>query len=111
MALPSGSTVTCNQGTYSPGKGRLCVVIDWGCLAVGDPAFDVMAAWLYLPSEARDVFREALRVDEPTWVRARDLALSVGLIALPYYERSNPVLANIARRAISEAITDHRAGR
>jgi len=90
-------------------EGRLSAVIDFGCLGVGDPAYDVMAAWLYLSAETRAVFRAALSVDDATWVRGRGLALSVGLIALPYYQRTNPVLAGIARRAIDEALADHSA--
>lgn len=65
-----------------------------------------MAAWLYLPAETRDLFRAALSVDDATWVRGRGWALSVGLIALPYYQNTNPVLAGIARRAIAEALAD-----
>ena len=42
-------------------EGRLSAVIDFGCLGVGDPACDVMTAWLYLSAETRDVFRAALR--------------------------------------------------
>ncbi len=86
--------------------GKLSAVIDFGCLGVGDPACDVMAAWLYLPADARYEFRSALSVDDATWTRARGWALSVGLIALPYYQRSNPVLAAIAGRAIHECIDD-----
>jgi aminoglycoside phosphotransferase (APT) family kinase protein len=88
-------------------RGRLSAVIDFGCLGVGDPACDVMPAWLYLSAETRDVFRAALQVDDATWARARGWALTVGLIALPYYQNTNPVLAGIARRAIQEAVTDY----
>src|SRR5262249_28626931 len=88
-------------------KGRLSAVIDFGCLGVGDPACDVMTAWLYLAAENRDVFRAALAADDATWARGRGWALSVGLIALPYYQNTNPVLAGIARRAINEALADH----
>jgi aminoglycoside phosphotransferase (APT) family kinase protein len=87
-------------------RGRLSAVIDFGCLGVGDPACDVMVAWTYLSAGTRDAFREALSVDDATWARGRGWALSVGLIALPYYESSNPVLAGIARRAIDEVLAD-----
>ncbi len=104
------------HGDLMPGNllaqnGRLSAVIDFGCLAVGDPAYDVMAAWLYLPAEARAVFREALQVDDATWDRARGLALSVGLIALPYYKETNPALAAASRRTIEAVLADHRAQR
>jgi aminoglycoside phosphotransferase (APT) family kinase protein len=87
-------------------EGRLHAVIDFGCLAVGDPACDVMAAWLYLSKTTRDAFRRALNVDNATWDRARGWALSVGLIALPYYSETNPTLAGIASRAIHEVLSD-----
>ncbi len=86
--------------------GRLSAVIDFGCLGVGDPACDVMAAWLFLPEEAREDFRAALRVDDASWARARGWALSFGLIALPYYRYTNPVLARTARRAIHAVLED-----
>jgi aminoglycoside phosphotransferase (APT) family kinase protein len=88
-------------------KGRLSAVIDFGCLGVGDPACDVMVAWTYLSAEAREAFRAALPVDDATWARGRGWALSFGLIALPYYKISNPVLSGIARHAIDEALADH----
>ena len=87
--------------------GRLSAVIDFGGLGVGDPACDVMAAWLLLSAENRAVFREMLQVDDATWARGRGWALSFGLIALPYYQTTNPVLAGIARHAINEVLADH----
>ncbi len=87
--------------------GRLSAVIDFGCLGVGDPACDVMVAWTYLSAETRDVFRAELPVDDATWARGRGWALSFGLIALPYYRNTNPVLSGIARHAIDEALADH----
>jgi aminoglycoside phosphotransferase (APT) family kinase protein len=90
--------------------GRLSAVIDWGCLGVGDPACDLMPAWSAFSADAREIFRAALQVDDATWARGRGWALSFGLIALPYYQSTNPVLAGIARRAIHEAIADHRRG-
>jgi aminoglycoside phosphotransferase (APT) family kinase protein len=90
-------------------QGRLSAVIDFGGLGVGDPACDVMAAWLFVSAENRAVFREVLQVDDATWARGRGWALSFGLIAFPYYKITNPVLAGIARRAINEVLADHNA--
>ena len=89
-------------------EGRLSAVVDFGCLGVGDPACDVMAAWTLLSAETRGLFRAALNVDDATWVRGRGWALSFGLIALPYYLNTNPVLVEISRRAITEVLADHR---
>lgn len=93
-------------GNLLASDGRLSAVIDFGCLGVGDPACDVMAAWAYFSGEARDAFRAVLPVDDATWARGRGWALSVGLIAIPYYEQTNPVLAGIGRRSIEEVLAD-----
>jgi aminoglycoside phosphotransferase (APT) family kinase protein len=87
-------------------RGRISAVLDFGCLGLGDPACDVMAAWTFLSSSTRDAFRATLQVDDASWARARGWALSVGLIALPYYRTTNPAFAAIARRAIDEAASD-----
>ncbi len=65
-----------------------------------------MVAWTYLSAETRATFRMALSVDDATWARGCGWALSCGLIALPYYKPTNPVLAGIAQRAIEEALAD-----
>ncbi len=88
-------------------QGRLSAVIDFGGLGVGDPACDLQIAWNLLSAENRNIFRAVLSVDDATWARGRGWALSVGLIALPYYQSTNPVLAGIARRAIDEVLADH----
>ena len=88
--------------------GRPVAVIDFGALGVGDPACDVMAAWTFLPRGGRAVFRSELAVDDATWERARGWALSMGLIALPYYRDSNPSFAQRAIGWIGETIDDLR---
>lgn len=88
--------------------GRLSAVIDFGGLGLGDPAVDVMAAWTLFSGKTREVFRAALEVDDATWARGRGWALSMGLIALPYYETTNPTLAGVARRAIDEVLNELR---
>ncbi len=74
---------------------------------MGDPACDVMVAWTVLSTESRDVFRAVVGIDDATWARGRGWALSFGLIALAYYQVSNPTLAGLARRAIDETLADH----
>jgi aminoglycoside phosphotransferase (APT) family kinase protein len=91
-------------------EGGLAAVIDFGGLGVGDPACDLMAAWTLFGPEARARFRAELAPDEDSWVRGRGWAISFGLIALPYYLGSNPVLADIARNAIDQALAEFRSG-
>ena len=68
---------------------RICGVIDWGDMGVGDPACDVMVAWKLHSSAARDAFREALPTNEATWERARGWVVSQAIAALAYYTTEN----------------------
>jgi aminoglycoside phosphotransferase (APT) family kinase protein len=97
-----------SSGNLLAVQGRLTSVIDFGCLGVGDPACDLIVVWNLFSAETRDVFRAALPVDDATWARGRGWALSVALIALPYYQSTNPVLADIARYTISQVLADFR---
>jgi predicted ATPase len=52
-----------------------------------------MVAWKLHSGEARDAFREALSIDDPTWERARGWVLSQAVAALAYYTpENNPTL-------------------
>jgi aminoglycoside phosphotransferase (APT) family kinase protein len=84
--------------------GQLSGVIDFGLLAVGDPAVDLMAAWTFLSGPARRAFRAALPADEATWERGRGWALDLG-IRCAAYSAGNPLLGEIGRYTISEVIT------
>jgi len=99
------------HGDLLPGNlvvrdGRLRGVIDFGCVGVGDPACDLIAAWGVLPAVARADFRDELGVDDDSWARGRGWALSIGLIALPYYMDTNPVFADVARHLIGEVLAE-----
>ncbi len=86
--------------------GRLTAVIDFGCTGAGDPACDLFPAWNLLPAGAREVFREALGVDDATWARGRARTLSQALIALPYYRETNPAMAGNARHVIRAVLEE-----
>ncbi|WP_287044974.1 aminoglycoside phosphotransferase family protein [Herpetosiphon sp.] len=85
---------------------NLSAVIDFGALAVGDPACDLLPAWNMFDRQTRLNFRQAMAVDAATWIRGRGWALSVAVIALPYYHQSNPVLAQMARYSIQQVLDD-----
>jgi len=87
-------------------QGRLSAVIDFGGLGVGDPACDLMIAWSLFSGESRKMFRQALQVDDATWVRGRGHALSQALIFIPYYLETNPIGVRNAWRAINEILDD-----
>jgi aminoglycoside phosphotransferase (APT) family kinase protein len=72
-------------------------------------ACELIVAWSLLSAESREVFRAALPVDDATWARGRGWALSCSLIALPYYETTNPVMVANARHRIDEVLAGARA--
>jgi aminoglycoside phosphotransferase (APT) family kinase protein len=71
--------------------GKLSGVIDWGTCGVGDPAIETTIAWSLFPPDARDVYREALGVDDATWERGKGWVLT-GVFGIPYYRVTNPIL-------------------
>jgi aminoglycoside phosphotransferase (APT) family kinase protein len=85
--------------------GRLSAVVDFGDLCAGDPAVDLMSAWMLLPRGARTVLRDESGIDRNAWDRGRGWALSLGLAIL---ERSsdNAVLESIGRRGVQAALND-----
>ncbi len=89
-------------------QGRLSAIIDFGSSGVGDPACDMMVAWTVLSAETRGIFRAAVQADNDTWARGRGWAFTFGIVALPYYRVSNPILATIAQRAIDEVLADYK---
>ncbi|WP_412027078.1 aminoglycoside phosphotransferase family protein [Deinococcus yunweiensis] len=99
------------HGDLKPGnllahRERLSAVIDWGGLTLGDPAVDLQPVWNLLDAPARATFRAALDVDEAQWARGRGWALSVSVIAWPYYRHSNPELAAVCRRTIEAVLAE-----
>lgn len=89
------------HGDPAPGNvlgtdGRLSAVIDFGTLAVGDPAVDLIGAWTLLDPGGRAVFRDKLGVDDDTWLRGRVWGLSA-LLPAPdeITERALADLANL----------------
>lgn len=89
--------------------GELSAVIDFGTLAVGDPAVDLLAAWKFLPDRARGVFREALGVDDATWARGRGWALAGSLPVPddPFFQK-DPARVTAALHHLEQLVADHR---
>jgi aminoglycoside phosphotransferase (APT) family kinase protein len=83
--------------------GQLSGVLDFGLLAVGDPAVDLMAAWTCLSAPARRAFRAALPADEATWERGRGWALLHGLRCAAYAPGS-PLLSGIGRYTVGQVV-------
>jgi aminoglycoside phosphotransferase (APT) family kinase protein len=68
------------------GQRRLCGVIDWGDLHVGNPAVDLSVAYGFLPPAARPAFLQGYgrRMAAPTWWLARFRAVFSALAIVDY---------------------------
>ncbi|MFD5805638.1 aminoglycoside phosphotransferase family protein [Streptomyces sp. NPDC127020] len=93
-----------HTGNLLARDGRLSAVIDFGGLGVGDPACDLMIAFTLMSADSRAAFRDALGVDDATWMRGRGWALATGLNAYTYYAAVNPRVAAQTTRQITQAL-------
>lgn len=59
---------------------RLCAVIDFGMLGIGDPACDLSIAWTLFSGKSREIFHAMLPLDPATWARGRGWALWKALV-------------------------------
>jgi len=88
-------------------KNQLCAVIDFGLLAVGDPACDLAIAWKFFDHKSRQVFKDILAFDDETWTRGRAWALWKVLVISANISQTNAVDTSVARQAIDKIIEDY----
>jgi aminoglycoside phosphotransferase (APT) family kinase protein len=62
--------------------GALHAVIDFGGLAVGDPACDLVMEWTFFTGDSAAAFRRGLHLDEASWARGRGWALWKALLMI-----------------------------
>jgi aminoglycoside phosphotransferase (APT) family kinase protein len=86
--------------------GRLAGVLDWGTAGAGDAANDLVPAWSCLRGADRSRFRERLAPDDGTWARACGIALAQAVVAIPYYDATNPPFAALCRATLTEVLAD-----
>lgn len=96
-----------SDGNLLVRDGRLVGLIDFSCFGLADPANDVDVAWDLFDGEARQLYRDALEVDDATWRRARGWAIK-SVYGIPYYEKTNPGIVERARRRLHNVIADWR---
>jgi aminoglycoside phosphotransferase (APT) family kinase protein len=87
-------------------RGRLAGVLDFGAMATGDPSYDVTPAWHVFDAASRRTFLDIVGADAATILRARGLVVSGAVIALPYYQHTNPSMVATARRGIDAVFAD-----
>jgi aminoglycoside phosphotransferase (APT) family kinase protein len=86
--------------------GKLHAVIDFGNLAIGDPACDLAVAWTMFANESRETFRALLPLDDGTWARGRGWGLWKALIVAAGLTTSNAYEAAYPWRIIKEVLND-----
>jgi aminoglycoside phosphotransferase (APT) family kinase protein len=112
LAAPAWSgPATWLHGDLLPGnllvrQDRLSAVIDFGCLAVGDPACDLQPAWHLFTGDSRHTFFAELQTDGDSRLRGRGWVLSQAVIALPYYWETNPGIVRQSLRALAEVLLE-----
>ncbi|MEO5653316.1 MAG: aminoglycoside phosphotransferase family protein [Marmoricola sp.] len=85
--------------------GRGVAIIDFGGLSIGCPDAEHAPMW-DLPAPARSAYREALELDEQTWLRARAWALMIGASGVSYYWESYPEFAEDCLRRLQNIEND-----
>ena len=84
--------------------GHLAAVIDFGNMAVGDPACDLVAAWTLFDGGARETFAAALPHDTHTWSRAQGWALWKAAITVAGHDPNRKNRA-VAERVLAELLS------
>jgi aminoglycoside phosphotransferase (APT) family kinase protein len=85
-------------------ESELKSVIDFGQLAIGDPACDLAIAWTLFRGESRRAFRAMLPLDSGTWARGQAWTLWKALIVAARLPGTNPAYAAQSWRLIDELL-------
>lgn len=87
--------------------GRLCGVIDFGTMGVGDPSSDLVMAWNFFDDDSRRIFLNRMNFDDNTVHRARGWALWKALITFAWNERGSEA-SNWGKHVMDVIIRDYK---
>ncbi len=85
-------------------ENKLSAIIDFGGMALGDPACDLVIAWTFLNGKARDIFFQEIDLDEDTWLRAKAWALWKATFELCQIADKHSSEALIQQRVIEDVL-------
>lgn len=85
---------------------RLSAVIDFGCMAAGDPACELLPAWGVFSGRSRDAYSEAIGADDAMWARARGWIVMPAVTGLTYYASTDPSRVRLARFALEVVLEE-----
>lgn len=94
-------------GNLLVNNGQLSAVIDFGSLAIGDPACDLVISWTWFTAISRAAFRTELNLDDATWARARGWALWKALIVCAALPGTNSAEQEKSWQVLEAVLTDH----
>lgn len=89
-------------------NGKISAVIDFGQLAIGDPACDLAINWTLFHGKSREAFKKALPLDKGTWARARSWTLWKALVIAAGLTNPNNSESQQCWRIIDEVLSDHK---
>jgi aminoglycoside phosphotransferase (APT) family kinase protein len=93
------------QGNLLVAHARLTAVLDWGALGAGDPAQDLDPAWSVLDPAGAAAFRQALDVDEASWLRGRGFSLEQAIGGVITYIPYRHPLGDVMQRTLDRLLS------
>lgn len=87
-------------------RGRLSAVIDFGQMAIGDPACDLAIAWTLFTGESREMFRSTFSFDKEMWLRGRAWTLWKALRTAAGFTNPNNAESAKCWHIIKEVLED-----
>lgn len=80
---------------------RLSGVLDSGGFAAADPAVDLVAAWHLLDTDARQILRAELDIDDLQWRRGAAWAFQQSMGLVWYYRQTLPSMSALGRSTLT----------
>ena len=87
-------------------NNKLTGVIDFGGMAKGDPAKDLGIAWTFLKNKSRKIFKNKMKYDLDTWIRAKGWVLWKATFELCKTKNKASIYANSQKKIINDILTD-----
>ena len=106
--LPVWSHGDLSSGNILVQDNRLCAVIDFGSITIGDPACDLVIAWTFLHGKSRQIFKDLMNLDDDTWARARGWALWKAMITLAAMSDKTSQQALTQLQIINDILDEYR---
>ena len=86
--------------------GTVMGVIDFGGLAVGDTACELLVCWTSFGPKGRAAIREFLRPSDAAWRRGRGWALATAIDAYNYYRAMDHPIVAQSEKTLRPVITE-----